>query len=139
MAPVDCSFLEDEAAEVLGACKERSATGPDGVPARVLKACANVLAKPLCELARRVLETGRWPEGWLQHWIVPLHKRGATHAAGNYRGAHLTSQLSKAAERLIGTRFKEPFSTGPDAFGPNQFAYSQGKGSRDALAYLVLS
>ena len=58
-------------------------------------------------------------------------------AAGVYRGIHLTSQLSKVVERLLGKLFQDFFEkTG--AYGPNQFAYMKGRGSRDALAWNVL-
>ena len=53
---------KEDAKEVLKAVKEESATGPDSVPTRVLKVCAEELAEPLWLLAHKVLEEGRWPE-----------------------------------------------------------------------------
>ena len=41
----------------------------------------------------------------------------------------MTAHLSKAAEHIILTV----------AFGPNQFAYRKGRGTRDALAHLTLA
>ena len=46
---------------VLKGLREDSATGPDQIATIVLKTCAAVLALPLCLLARRILETQRWP------------------------------------------------------------------------------
>jgi hypothetical protein len=66
-----------------------------------------------------------------------LYKKGSVYAAGNYRGVHLTAQLSKAMERLLGVLFT-PFLTKNVSYGPNQFAYMTGRGARDALAYMVL-
>jgi hypothetical protein len=79
------------AGDILEKLRPDSATGPDLVPTRFLQQCARELAVPLRKLARVILETGRWPECWLLHWIVPLHKRKATWNAGNYRGVHLTA------------------------------------------------
>ena len=80
---------------------------------------------------------GRWPEPWMLHWIVPLYKRKSVYDAGNYRGVHLTAQISKAMERQLRMLFM-PFVLRNDAFGPNQFAYVPERGARDALAYMVL-
>ena len=80
--------------------KEGSATGPDGVPARVLKRCAAELAKPFWKLASKVLQEQRWPAGWLLHWVIPLYKKKAVWDLTNYKGVHLTAQLSKATELL---------------------------------------
>jgi len=64
-------------AEITSKLKEESGTGPDDLPARVLKRFANILAIPIVILLRIILRTGRWPELWLEHWICPLYKRGA--------------------------------------------------------------
>ena len=115
-----------------------SALGPDLLPTRLLRFCASALAKPVASLARRIIQMGRWPEAWLVHWMVPIFKRASVFSAKNYRGVHLTSQLSKVVERIVQTMYA-PFLTATVAFGPNQFAYCPGRGSRDAIAVLVLT
>ena len=132
--------LPDEqlAASKLRALDVSSATGPDHVPARVLKMCASVLAKPLAALTRRIVHTGLWPALWLKHWITPLYKKKAVFDAKNYRGVHLTAQISKVCERMLQVSYV-PFLIATVAFGPNQFAYSPGRGSRDAVALMVLT
>ena len=115
-----------------------SSTGPDLLPARILKRCAVQLAKPLQSLLQRMLETKSWPESWREHWVVPIYKKKAVFAASNYRGIHLTAQLSKVAERLL-LPLIEPHISRTVAFGPNQFAYTKCRGARDALAYLTMS
>jgi hypothetical protein len=49
----------------------------------------------------------------------------------------LTTQLSKAMERLLRPLFV-PFLIKHDGFGPNQFAYMEGRGARDALVLMTL-
>ena len=127
-----------EATETLKKVREDSATGPDTLPTRVLKRCASELGVPLWKLASRILETGRWPELWLQHWVIPLHKRKTTWQPGNYRGVHLTAQLAKATERFLQRAFCHFFYSEPVS-GVNQFAYKPLRGARDALALLVLT
>ena len=48
----------------------------------------------------------------------------------------MTAQVSKVVERLVKAMI-EPFLEKTIAFGPNQFAYRKGRGSRDALAFLT--
>ena len=52
-----------------------SATGPDGISARVLKKCAVALSQPLARLIRAMISGGRWPACWGFHHIVPLYKK----------------------------------------------------------------
>jgi len=115
-----------------------SATGPDGLASRILKLCAGALAVPFVKLARRIVRTGVWPEGWTVHWVHPLHKKKSVYEPTHYRGIHLTPQISKAMERFIGSLFM-PFLSQSLAWGPAQFAYTEGRGARDAVALYVIS
>ena len=129
---------EEVAAKILRGLQEDSATGPDMLPTRMLRECADVLAGPFRILALLILEQGSWPQAWMKHWIVPLFKKGAVFKPGNYRGIHLTPQVSKAMERFLGSMVVT-FMSLPAIAGPNQFAYQKARGARDALAYMVLS
>ena len=84
---------------------EDSALGPDLLLTRILKRCAAVIAPVLHALVLLILNVGEWPAIWMVHWVVPLHKKKSVYDARNYRGIHLTSQLSKAAERILATLF----------------------------------
>ena len=129
---------EDKAAKILRGMKEDSATGPDMLPTKILRECADVLAKPFRMMALLILHQGVWPQAWMIHWIVPLFKKGAVYQPGNYRGIHLTAQVSKAMERFLGS-LVVTFMSLPANAGPNQFAYQRARGARDALAYMVLT
>ena len=74
---------------------------------------------------------------WKLHLIAPIFKKGSAYNAGNYRGVHLTSILSKIAEKLIGGRLV-PFLQA-NAFGDNQWAFSRGLGAKDLVTMLVMS
>ena len=110
----------------------------DQLPARILKYCAVALARPVLLLTLSILSAGVWPQLWRQHWVTPLFKKKSVYHPGNYRGIHLTAQLSKVVERLLKLLY-DPYLSSTSAFGPNQFAYSVGRGARDALALLVLT
>ncbi len=122
--------------KVLKNLDENSGTGPDLLPARILKRCARELALPVTLLARKLLREHRWPSCWRQHWIHGIYKRGSKALGKNYRGVHLTPQLSKVVERAIGSLFI-PWLESVEAFGANQFAYSKGKGYKDTLTINV--
>ena len=74
----------------------------------------------------------------MHHWVCPIHKRKAVCAPSNYRGVHLTPQLSKVVERVLQSMWV-PSLVRSGAFGENQFAYLPGRGTRDALALAVLT
>lgn len=121
-----------EVAKVLNSLDETSGTGPDLLPARILKRCYSELALPVTVLVRTLLSEGRWPARWRLHWVHALHKRRSRAVPGNYREVHLTPQLSKVTERAIGAVFL-PWLESRQLYGPNQYAYGRGKGYKDVL------
>ena len=123
---------------VLKGLNENSGTGPDLLASRVLRRCRSALELPILLLARVIVASGRWPQTWRLHWVVPLYKKKSKADAANYRGIHLTPQLSKVIERVVGKAFL-PWIYRYDKFGTNQYAYGQGKSHRDALAVNVFS
>ena len=124
--------------EILRNLDETSGTGPDLLPARVLKNCAAELALPVTLLARKLLSERCWPMCWRRHWIHGIHKRGPKAQGKNYRGVHLTPQLSKVVERSIGSLLL-PWLESTDAYGPNQYAYTKRRGYKDVLTVNVCS
>ena len=70
---------------------EDKATGPDSLPGKIIKMCHAELAGPIARFSRLLVLRGVWPDCWRNHWVCPLHKRGAVSNSSNYRGVHLTS------------------------------------------------
>ena len=126
------------ARDIMKSLREDSATGPDLVPTRIIKHCADSLAIPVYLLAMTILRTGRWPELYTLHWVACLHKKKCVSDPKNYRGVHMTAQLAKVLERFIGLIFL-PVLSCEKSIGENQFAYVKERGARDAVAYLVLA
>ena len=87
--------------DILRNLAEDSATGPDRVPTRILKFCADELAEPVQLLVCSILRNRRWPKQWKGHWVCPLHKKKSVFVPTHYRGVHLTCPLSKVAERVL--------------------------------------
>ena len=63
--------------------------------------------------------------------------RNAVFQPQNYRGIHMTAQLSKVVERLV-LLLLTPHVTLWSLAGENQFAYTKKRGARDVLALLAL-
>ena len=122
----------------LAKLREDQATGPDCISARLLRMCADVLARPVTDLLRKIVREHRWPLPWKFHRLCPLYKRGAVFTAGNYRGLHLTSVLSKVAERVLKIPLGS-FIDAVDAFGENQWAFRRGRGCPDLVLLLICS
>ena len=63
--------------------KPHKATGPDELPARVLKECASELAPMLTSFFQQSLDEGRVPDDWNQQRVHP--KKCCRSDLGNYR------------------------------------------------------
>ena len=113
------------------------ATGHDQISAAILKRLHKCLAVPFTRVCRRLFHEGCWPTAWRYHMVVPIFKRGSAFQPGNYRGVHLTSVLSKVAERMVGMHLT-PFLQ-RRAFGDNQWAFSTGLSARDLVTMLICS
>ena len=116
---------------------ESKATGNDNISAVILKKLAACISMPFTIVCRRLFYDGCWPTIWKFHLVVPIFKKGAAFQSGNYRGVHLTTILSKVAEKLICARLF-PFLQ-MNAFGNNQWAFNTGLGCRDLVTMLVMS
>ena len=128
---------EKKVRQQLKRLKVEKATGPNEVSARVLKKCADSPARPLTFIIRLVLQTSRWPSCERFRHTAPLYKKNARSDPNSYRRVHLTGQISKVAERVIG-KLSPPKLQQSGVFGNRQFAYAIGRGHRDALALSVL-
>ena len=123
---------ENDAKHIMDKLKVDSGTGPDLLPARILKNCSAALARPVLLLAMCILHCGVWPQIWTKHWLAPLFKKKSVYNPGNYRGIHLLAQLSKVVERMFKLLYY-PYLSSSSAFGPSQFAYTVGRGARDMI------
>ena len=77
------------------------ASGPDNIPNRVLKQCADQLAPALTIIFQRSIDHGKLPDDWLNANISCIFKKGDKHAAENYRPVSLTSVPCKLLEHII--------------------------------------
>ena len=97
----DITVTEDDIKEAISEISPDSAAGPDGIPAILLKNCADILCVPLQLLWSESMETGCVPSFYKVGYVTPLFKKGSRAEPGNYRPVTLTSHVIKIFERVV--------------------------------------
>ena len=97
----DVSITPERIAESIDKLKEELASGPDGIPARVIKELKDEIKKTLALLFRQSIDNGVIPEEWRDAEVTPLFKKGSKADPANYRPVSLTVIVGKLMERLV--------------------------------------
>ncbi len=87
--------------KLLSNINPQKATGPDGIPGRILKELAPELAPCLSIIFEKSLTDGRLPDEWTKAYVTPIFKKGSKHAAVNYRPVSLTCICTKLMEHIV--------------------------------------
>ena len=111
------------------------ATGPDAIPARVLKECAAELALPVTKLFTLCFITGTQPTLWKIANVVPVHKRDSKSKLKNYRPVSLLCILSKVMESIVNTQVVS-FLEKNNIISQYQFGFRSKLGTADLLTAL---
>ncbi len=91
-----------EVLKAITGLKNTPATGEDGVPTKVVKDLAQVLAAPLAHLAKRSFISGRVPALFKYANVVPVYKRVKDSTQpSSYRPVAILCALSKVLESLV--------------------------------------
>ena len=91
----------EDVATLLRSTQPHKGTGPDSVPARILKEATEELAPVLALLFQLSLDMGMVPDDWNRDNVVPLFKKGDRSTSLNYRPISWTSISSKLMEHII--------------------------------------
>ena len=122
-----------EVRKAINSLSPHKAPGPDTIPAEVFKNLP-ALQGPLAQLFTLILQTGVFPRGMLQLYIIPLDKPGKPrNLCTSKRPISLLCTISKILETVILHRMLpliEPH------LSPKQFAYRRGRGTEMHLAEL---
>ncbi len=97
----ELTLSEHEVESALKTLDINKATGPDGIPAKLLKETASTIAPSLCKLFNKSLHLGVVPEEWKLANVVPVFKKGVKGKTENYRPISLLSIVSKVLERRV--------------------------------------
>ena len=85
---------------ILSSLDKTKSSGADGLSSMVLLQCADTLAIPLTKIFTKCISSGTYPQKWKEANIIPIHKKGRTDLAVNYRSVSLLPIVSKVFEKL---------------------------------------
>ena len=105
----DIVVSQDGILKLLLELKVNKASGPDLIPARILKLAASSLSHCLTIIFQASLSTGTVPEDWKQANITPVFKKGERFKASNYRPVSLTCICSKLLEHVVVSQLRDHF------------------------------
>ena len=97
----DLTFNESTVLAALKALEVGKATGPDEIPAKLLRETASVIAPSLCKIFNKSPQLGSLPSDWKLANGGPAHKKGAKDHVENYRPISLIPIVSKVFERCV--------------------------------------
>ncbi|KAK3567066.1 hypothetical protein QTP86_009261 [Hemibagrus guttatus] len=92
---------EHEVRCTLRAVNPRKASGPDGIPGRVLKDCTDQLAGIFTRIFNQSLSQSTVPPCLKSSTIIPLPKKPHISSLNNYRPVALTPVVMKCFEKLV--------------------------------------
>ena len=114
----------------------KKATGHDGIPARVLRGCSEVLALPLSLLFNSIITSGHFPNDWKLAEVCPVFKKDDPLNKCNYRPVSILTTLENVLEKCQNYQLVEYFSP---FLSPFLSAYCKGYSCEAVLLRLVES
>ena len=79
----------------------KKATGPDGIPIKVIKYASNVIDSHLCNIIIKDLELNKYSEELKTALVRPIFKKNEREKIENYRPVSILNGMSKVYERFI--------------------------------------
>ena len=92
---------EEGVRRLLHKMNPHKAAGPDTIPAKVLKECADELSPMLVILFNKTFSDGLVPDDWKKANVTAIFKKGNRSDAANYRPVSLTSLCCKIQEHIV--------------------------------------
>ncbi|KAK3550604.1 hypothetical protein QTP70_000686 [Hemibagrus guttatus] len=108
----------------------RKAAGPDNIPGRVLRECAEQLADVFTDILNISLSSAIVPTCLKTTTIIPVPKKSPVSCLNDYRPIALTPIIMKCFERLIMRQIQDLL---PPSLDPMQFAYRPNRSTDDAI------
>jgi hypothetical protein len=140
---MDCRFEELDKTitvqEIYSAVKELKrgkAFGSDFILNEYLIESVDILGSHICDVFNAILDSGYFPDKWMEGVIVPVYKKGDKNDVNNYRGITLVSCFSKLFTIILNKRITS-FCENNNIISDAQFGFRKGKSTEDALFILL--
>ncbi|PFX29967.1 putative RNA-directed DNA polymerase from transposon X-element [Stylophora pistillata] len=114
----DLTLDESTVLAALKALEVGKATGPDEIPAKLLKETASA-----CKIFNKSLRLGSFPSDWKRAKVVNVHKKGARDHVENYLPISLLPIVSKVFKRCVLNGIKDQLY---QAISPKQHGFYTG-------------
>ena len=134
MPPITVS--ENGVKKLLQNLNPRKASGPDGLPCRLLQTVAKELAPSLTHLFASSIETGQIPTIWKHALVQPVYKKGDRSKAANYRPISLTCICCKLLEHIIRSEITNHLETN-GIITDSQHGFRKGRSCESQLILTV--
>ncbi len=121
--------------KTLSRINPRKAAGPDNIPGRVLRDCAEQLTDVLTDIFNTSLSQAVVPTCLKSTTITPVPKKSPVSCLNDYRPIALTPIMMKCFERLVMHHIK---SNLPNTLDPLQFAYRPNRSTDDAISSTLI-
>lgn len=105
------------------------ATGSDGVPTKLYKKAALILAEPICALIRECIRQRKFPSTWKIADVIPVPKSSGA-SFDDYRPISLLPVPAKVAEKLILRSLRMDITS---RLGDNQFGIRKNSSTTHAI------
>ncbi len=123
---------ERDVLKALNGLRNTPALGEDGIPIKILKDLALVLASPLAHLARRSFKQSKVPKLFKTANVIPILKRSKNAASpSSYRPVALLTSMSKVLEALVLQQFSPHLEK---KLPPEQWGFRRNRSTSAALA-----
>nr|CAI5837953.1 unnamed protein product [Callosobruchus analis] len=132
----EVKFQHRDIRNVLQNLNTNKASGPDQIPAIVLKRCAVELTPILCKLFKVSYEQGVFPATWKIGCVQPIPKKGKKTDPNNYRPMTLLHIMSKVMETVINIQLLN-YLDNNNIIHDRQYGFSKHRCTGDLLAYVT--
>jgi retron-type reverse transcriptase len=113
--------------------KSSTATGPDEIPAFILKELAPIIAPTIAKIFNSSLSQGVVPGAWKQANVSPVYKsKGSRMDATNYRPISILPVLARTLEKIVASQLYD-FCDSRDVIPPQQFGFRRNSSCEIAL------
>jgi len=123
---------ENELLAILETLNTNKATGSDNISAKIIKMNAKLLAKPLCVIFNKSIQTGVFPSRMKHARINPVHKGGSIDSTENYRPISILPIFSKIFKKLINKQVIH-FLEKNELLEQNQYGFRRNRGTAGVL------
>ncbi len=131
----DFLFSQQGIERFLSKLQPNKASGPDELPARVLKETSSQIAAVVAVIFQQSYEQGILPEDCLNANVSAMYKKGEKASPANYSPVSLTCILCKTMEHVVTSQIHRHLET-YNILHPNQYAFRKGLSCETQLKFI---